>query len=90
MATTTKKTTTTKPAAKKTTVAKLAANAEGNADLNQKLSEARAQAAVTFLVEHGGIDANRLEAVSFGSSKPKNADNPMAPENRRTEFEIIQ
>ncbi|MBR6847025.1 MAG: OmpA family protein [Bacteroidales bacterium] len=65
-------------------------SAEGNADLNQKLSEARAQAAVTFLIEHGGIDASRLEAVGFGSSKPKNADNPMSPENRRTEFEIIQ
>jgi outer membrane protein OmpA-like peptidoglycan-associated protein len=64
-------------------------SAEGNADLNQKLSEARAQAAVTFLIEHGGIDANRLEAAGFGSSKPKNPDNPMAPENRRTEFEII-
>lgn len=64
-------------------------SAEGNADLNQKLSEARAQAAVTFLIEHGGIDANRLEAAGFGSSKPKNPDNPMAPENRRTEFEFI-
>lgn len=65
-------------------------SAEGNADFNQKLSEARAQAAVTFLIEHGGIDANRLEAVGYGSSKPKNADNPMASENRRTEFEIIK
>lgn len=63
--------------------------AEGDAAHNQRLSEARAQAAVTFLVEHGGIDASRLEAAGFGSSKPKNADDPMAPENRRTEFEII-
>ena len=65
-------------------------SAEGDAVVNQKLSEARAQAAVTFLVEHGGIDANRLEAVGYGSSKLKNADEPMASENRRTEFEIIQ
>lgn len=64
-------------------------SAEGDATVNQKLSEARAQAAVTFLVEHEGIDANRLEAEGFGSSKLKNADDPMAPENRRTEFEII-
>ena len=64
-------------------------SAEGDANFNQKLSEARAQAAVTFLVEHEGIDANRLEAEGFGSSKLKNADDPMAPENRRTEFEII-
>lgn len=65
-------------------------SAEGDAAMNQKLSEARAQAAVTFLIEHGGIDANRLEAVGFGSSNPKNADDPMAPENRRTEFVIIK
>ena len=64
-------------------------SAEGDAASNQKLSEARAQAAVTFLIEHGGIDANRLEAVGYGSSKLKNTDDPMAPENRRTEFEII-
>ena len=65
-------------------------SAEGDAATNQKLSEARAQAAVDFLVDHEGMDANRLEAVGFGSSKPKNPDNPMAPENRRTEFEIIK
>ena len=65
-------------------------SAEGDAKVNQKLSEARAQAAVTFLVEHEGVEADRLEAAGFGSSKPKNADDPMAPENRRTEFEIIK
>ena len=64
-------------------------SAEGDADFNQKLSEARAQAAVTFLVEHEGIDASRLKAAGYGSNKLKNADDPMAPENRRTEFEII-
>ena len=65
-------------------------SAEGDTKVNQKLSEARAQAAVTFLVEHEGVEADRLEAAGFGSSKPKNADDPMAPENRRTEFEIIK
>ena len=64
-------------------------SAEGDAAHNQRLSEARAQAAVDFLVSHGGVDASRLEAKGFGSSKPKNTENPMAPENRRTEFEII-
>lgn len=64
-------------------------SAEGDAAHNQKLSEARAQAAVTFLVEHEGIDASRLEAAGFGSSKLKNADDSMDPVNRRTEFEII-
>jgi len=64
-------------------------SAEGNAAVNQKLSEARAQAAVTFLVEHEGIDAARLEAAGLGSSQLKNIENPKAPENRRTEFEIL-
>ena len=65
-------------------------SAEGDAATNQKLSEDRAQAAVTFLVEHEGVDASRLEAAGFGSSKLKNADDPKASENRRTEFEIIK
>ena len=65
-------------------------SAEGDAALNQKLSEARAQAAVAFLVEHEGIDASRLEAVGKGSSELKNQENPMAPENRRTEFIVLE
>ena len=64
--------------------------AEGDAALNQRLSEARAKSAVEFLVSHGGIDASRLEAVGKGSSELKNTANPMAPENRRTEFIVIE
>ena len=65
-------------------------SAEGDATVNQQLSEARAQAAVTFLVEREGIDASRLTAIGRGSSEPKNADAPYAPENRRTEFVIVE
>jgi len=65
-------------------------SAEGDAAFNQKLSEDRAQAAVDFLTAHGGIDASRLEAIGKGSSEPKNADNPEAPENRRTEFIVVE
>lgn len=65
-------------------------SAEGDAAFNQKLSEARAQAAVAFLVEHEGIDAARLEAVGKGSSELKNAEDPMAAENRRTEFIVLE
>ena len=65
-------------------------SAEGDAMVNQKLSEARAQAAITCLIEHEGIDASRLEAVGFGSSKLKDAENPMSEVNRRTEFKIIK
>lgn len=65
-------------------------SAEGDANFNQKLSEARAKAAVTFLVEHEGIDASRLDAVGYGSSRPKNAADPKASENRRTEFVVVE
>lgn len=65
-------------------------SAEGDAAFNQKLSEARAQAAVDFMVEHEGIDASRLEAVGKGSSELKNTDDPMAAENRRTEFIVLE
>ncbi len=65
-------------------------SAEGDAAFNQKLSEARAQAAVDFMIEHEGIAADRLEAIGYGSSQLKNTDDPMASENRRTEFEVIQ
>ena len=65
-------------------------SAEGDAAFNQNLSEARAQAAVTFLVEHEGIDASRLETVGKGSSELKNTEDPMAAENRRTEFIVLE
>ena len=65
-------------------------SAEGDAAFNQNLSEAREQAAVAFLVEHEGIDASRLEAVGKGSSELKNTADPMAPENRRTEFIVLE
>jgi len=65
-------------------------SAEGSQQLNQKLSEQRAQAAVDFLVNFEEIDPSRLEAVGFGSSKLKNTDDPKAPENRRTEFIVIE
>ncbi len=65
-------------------------SAEGDAAFNQRLSEQRAQAAVDFMVQHEGIDASRLEAVGKGSSEPKNAADPTAPENRRTEFIVLE
>ena len=65
-------------------------SAEGDPAFNQKLSEARAAAAVAFLIEHEGIDASRLQAVGKGSSELKNQDDPMASENRRTEFIVVE
>lgn len=63
-------------------------SSEGDDAANLKLSEARAQAAVTFLVEKEGIDASRLTAVGKGSTEPIDPNNLEA--NRRTEFKIIE
>lgn len=64
-------------------------SAEGDAAFNQKLSEQRAQAAVDFMISRG-IEASRLEAIGKGSTELKNPENPTAPENRRTEFIIVE
>ena len=64
-------------------------SAEGDAAFNQKLSEQRAQAAVDFMISRG-IDASRLEAIGKGTSELKNPENPTAPENRRTEFIVVE
>lgn len=63
-------------------------SSEGDEQMNQKLSQERAQAAVDFLVNKEGIDAARLTAVGKGSSEPINPDNLEV--NRRTEFEIVE
>lgn len=58
-------------------------SAEGDAQKNQELSEARAKAAVDFLVSEG-VDASRLKYEGKGSSEPVD---PKKPElNRRTKF----
>ena len=59
---------------------------EGNESFNQKLSEARAKAAVDFLISRG-IDADRLQYEGKGASEPIDTENLDA--NRRTEFIII-
>ena len=62
-------------------------SSEGDAAFNQKLSEARAHAAVDFLVSRG-VEPSRLEALGKGSSEPIDENNPEA--NRRTEFIVIE
>lgn len=63
-------------------------SAEGDAAANQILSENRARAAVDFLVNKEGIEAERLTAVGKGSSEP--IDEANLEVNRRTEFVIIE
>lgn len=59
------------------------ADPRGNAELNQRLSEARAQSVVAHLVSSHGILSERLVPVGKGSTEPLNAERPEAPENRR-------
>ena len=63
-------------------------SSEGTEEVNKKLSEARAQAAVDFLVNKEGIDAARLQAIGKGSSVPVSQDSIEL--NRRTEFVILE
>lgn len=64
---------------------------QGPKDLNQKLSEDRALAVVTWLVGHG-VDKAHLLAVGFGDSKPiaDNATPAGQEQNRRTEFHMAE
>jgi len=61
----------------------------GSEAANQKLSEQRAQAVMKYLIERG-IDANRLQAIGYGLTKPV-ADNKTEEgraKNRRVELVI--
>lgn len=62
----------------------------GSETSNQQLSEKRAQAAVSFLIQNG-IPANRLKAVGYGSKQPVADNNTEAGKqlNRRTELKIL-
>jgi outer membrane protein OmpA-like peptidoglycan-associated protein len=63
----------------------------GALDMNQKLSQDRAESVMNYLATHG-IDAGRLEAHGFGPSKPIDSNDTEAgrQNNRRVEFHIVQ
>ncbi len=66
-------------------------SSEGNKDVNAKLSQDRADAVKTWLVEKG-IDPNRITTRGAGSDEPI-GDNKTAVgrnKNRRIEFKILQ
>ena len=68
----------------------------GSDTYNNKLSQARAESVVKYLIEKG-ISPNRLTAMGYGkrehiapNSNPDGSDNPEGRQkNRRTEFRII-
>lgn len=62
------------------------ADARGEAETNQRLSQQRAQAVVDYLVSKHGILADRLNAIGKGSAEPLNKIQANAPENRRVTF----
>lgn len=61
----------------------------GSATINETLSQQRADAVVAYLVTKG-INASRMTAKGYGSSKPvaPNTTDDGRQQNRRTEFEI--
>src|SRR6478735_1444413 len=67
------------------------ASAEGDKNLNLKLSDARAKAVMKYLVDHG-IEKERLTAKGFGSSKPiaANETEEGREKNRRVESNIVE
>ncbi len=59
-------------------------DATGEEGSNQELSERRAESVRLFLIEHYGIDGDRLAAVGFGESKPVDSnDTPEGRQNNR-------
>jgi OmpA-OmpF porin, OOP family len=61
-------------------------SATGSAEHNQKLSEGRARAVRSYLVEHFKIAPGRIEATGYGSSKPLSDYPPGALQQRRVEI----
>lgn len=59
------------------------ADARGDADHNQQLSQQRAASVAAYLVDKHGILPERLVAIGKGSSEPLNKARIDAPENRR-------
>ncbi len=66
-------------------------DARGDSKWNLELSEARAQAIYTYLVDKG-IETKRLRAKGYGESRPldKGSNAAAWAKNRRTEFVIVQ
>ena len=60
-------------------------DAKGSAQYIKLLSQRRAEAVKSYLVSKG-IDANRLDAVGYGSEHPLAPDRPEDPSNRRVEI----
>lgn len=63
---------------------------KGSDDYNSRLSQGRAESVMAYLLEQG-IDAQRVQAVGYGESKPEVANDSDANRqiNRRVEFTVL-
>jgi OOP family OmpA-OmpF porin len=66
------------------------ADARGDPASNLRLSQARAESVVNYLVSQHGILPERLVAQGKGSSEPLNKERVDAPENRRVTIVTIR
>src|SRR5262249_43694822 len=66
-------------------------SSEGGPEYNMRLSNDRAKAVVTWLVEHG-IDAKRLVPQGYGLTQPlvPNTSEPNRQRNRRVQFRLVE
>jgi OmpA-OmpF porin, OOP family len=66
-------------------------SSEGGPEYNIRLSNARATAVFTWLVEHG-VDANRLVPHGYGLTQPlvPNDSEPNRQRNRRVQFRLLE
>ena len=66
-------------------------DSKGRRNKNLKLSQARAEAVRTHLIEVNGIDGDRLKAVGYGPDRPvaSNSSKQGRALNRRVEFVIV-
>src|SRR5690242_16036391 len=61
-------------------------DATGRLQHNMVLSQARAEAVKRYLVEHGGIDAKRLQTIGRGPTDLMDKEHPASGVNRRVVF----
>lgn len=63
---------------------------KGGADLNEKLSQGRADAVIAWLSSTGGVDKARLDGKGWGPGRPLVANDSDAnrEQNRRVEFKL--
>ncbi|MGE0797088.1 MAG: OmpA family protein [Lautropia sp.] len=62
------------------------ADPRGGSEYNLRLSQARAESVVNYLVHQHGVPIDRLSPIGKGDTELANHDVPTAPENRRVTF----